>query len=283
MNTFYRRMNMKKNAIFVLCSIFSAICLIGAYEYYSKAMKLNKTDNSFDERETALVKVVDFSDIIEIVGVIDSKISDTYEIDTETYKIEKDYNVGDTIIKGDVLARSIEGNKKILFENSGTILEKKLDEYGNLNIVIKDIEGLKVCFYVPQKYSDYFSLEDTIDIAYNNNTFDCKISYISYEFEDIVDETSGIHQKKLYIEADMPQNTEAKINADVSISYVIHLADNVKAVPQVAIKYEDDKAYIDVIRSDKEERVYVELGIDDGDMVEIISEQVVVGDKILIN
>lgn len=147
---------------------------------------------------------------------------------------------------------------------------------------------LKACFYVPQKYCTYYQLGDEVMVNYNGTEYPAAISYVdtkmteAYGTDYETTETEEGMSKQLYVEATLKGNEKIYVNSDIVINEKLCIKSNVKAVMKSAIFYDGDQPYVKVLTQNGDTKlVYVEFGNSDSDMVEIISDEIQVGDQVM--
>lgn len=271
---------MKKTIMMGILCCISIVLFVAAYSYWVKAKEILDSQNKIEAIDTSKVEAINFYEEYQLNGKFESTDVKEYYIDTAQYTLNKEFNLGSAVSKDEILCTLIENKKNTeKIQAAGVVTENSLDENGLRKIVVKDVGSLKACFYVPQKYCNNFSIGEEVTLKYNDSEYIAKISYISYELENI--ENGENSSKQLYMEAILTDSSGIYINADFTIDKNICMAENVKAVFKSAIHYHNEEPYINIVLEDGSiERKYVELGNSDETMVEIITDEVYVGDII---
>lgn len=272
-----------KNGIALIFFCVSIGCFIGAYTYYTKALELKESSSQEENNKFTYVEEKSFYNRYYTTGKIESVKTESYSIDVNDYNLLRNYQVGDEVNKGDKLAKDKSNeNDGIIINSSGVVTKISEDENGDILICVDDLENLKAGFYVEQEWSDYFSVGDTVSVEYNGIKYESEITYISpvFSVESADDSDDSV---RLYMEATVDKIENAKINANIKVCNDICLKKNVKAVEKSAIKYKGDIPYVISIKGGEKKEIYIELGVSDENMVEIISNEIVIGDEIIVN
>ena len=267
--------------------VISVFCLISSYYFWSQAKAIKNDDELVSaQRSTAKVINYDYSENIDIEGKIVTNSKKVYVFAEEQYIIDDKIEVGAEIEKGALIAKNKNNiNKNVYAEMNGKVIDISNSD-GIVTVITKDLNELSVGFYVPQLYCNDYKKGDEVVVTVNGDTYLAVICKTGFEMEEkTIEQEDGSLKTEvcLYMEASMTDSTNLWINEIGSISLNHIIASNTKSVQKGAIKYEGDIPYVERVRKDKKEKIMVELGKSDKDMIEIISNQIMVGDEIEIN
>ena len=143
------------------------------------------------------------------------------------------------------------------------VTKNNMTSTGSVAYTIMSNDSKYVTFLVSEEVMKELSLDQIITVDRNGNTYDAVIT----ENPGVADMQTGLFKVKAKINA-----ADDIINGvSVKITLSTQHADNVMSVPIDAVYHESEKSYVYTYENGKANKVYVETGLFDDEVIEIIS------------
>lgn len=159
-------------------------------------------------------------------------------------------------------------NSSIVSPMSGVIESKDVNVYDNASMqqaicVISQKSNMEVVFQVSERVKNSLKLGNAVTVEKNNTAYQAVITEIAGKTSD----DTGLFEIKARINNGETLSTGSK----VTVSLVTDRAENVLSVPLDAVYYDDGKPYVFISKDGIAEIVYVETGIYDNGVMQIVS------------
>lgn len=260
--------------------IISISILLYSYRNYLEVKQMLDSKSFEDSFSIKKVENLDIYEEYEVEGYTESNSIKKYKIDLSEFALSSNLYIGKTINKNENIANSKNYLSVIKSEILGVITAFEYDESGlNCTIIIKDVYDIKACFYINQEISEYYEVGKNVNVKYNNVNLTGTVKNISSEFSE-KENLDGTYSKKLFIEVNLDTSDGILLNATLFLTDNICIGENLKTVEKSVIMYDGEEPYVVKLIGEKEEKINIQLGKSNEKYVEIISEDINVGDSV---
>lgn len=164
--------------------------------------------------------------------------------------------------------RNLEKNVNITAPLSGVIESRSVEVHDNVSpqsaiCTIAQKDTMQVVFQVSERIKNTLQLGDTITLTKNGTDYSGTIT----EIADKTSDNSGLFE----IKADIAKGAELSSGSKVALSLITDRADNVLTIPVDAVYYDDGKPYVFINNNGIAELRYIETGIYDDQLMQVIS------------
>lgn len=163
---------------------------------------------------------------------------------------------------------NLEKNVNITAPLSGVIESRSVEVHDNVSpqsaiCTIAQKDTMQVVFQVSERIKNTLQLGDTITLTKNGTDYSGTIT----EIADKTSDNSGLFE----IKADIAKGAELSSGSKVALSLITDRADNVLTIPVDAVYYDDGKPYVFINNNGIAELRYIETGIYDDQLMQVIS------------
>ena len=163
---------------------------------------------------------------------------------------------------------NLEKNVNITAPLSGVIESRSVEVHDNVSpqspiCTIAQKDTMQVVFQVSERIKNTLSLGDALTLTKNGTAYSGTIT----EIADKTSDNSGLFE----IKADIAKGAELSSGSKVALSLVTDRAENVLTIPVDAIYYDDGKPYVFINNNGTAELRYIETGLYDDQLMQIIS------------
>ena len=163
---------------------------------------------------------------------------------------------------------NLEKNVNITAPLSGVIESRSVEVHDTVSpqspiCTIAQKDTMQVVFQVSERIKNTLSLGDALTLTKNGTAYSGTIT----EIADKTSDNSGLFE----IKADIAKGAELSSGSKVALSLVTDRAENVLTIPVDAVYYDDGKPYVFINNNGTAELRYIETGLYDDQLMQIIS------------
>lgn len=163
---------------------------------------------------------------------------------------------------------NLEKNVNITAPLSGVIESRSVEVHDNVSpqspiCTIAQKDTMQVVFQVSERIKNTLSLGDALTLTKNGTAYSGTIT----EIADKTSDNSGLFE----IKADIAKGAELSSGSKVALTLVTDRAETVLTIPVDAVYYDDGKPYVFINNNGTAELRYIETGIYDDQLMQVIS------------